>query len=169
MDQLQSVASDVISGLRSDALSKRSKALASLRLLLHCGVGIGDHSTTDYHKNIDEALEQLISADDRLNILDKYVVDGQICLPPIGTPGSTRSPAQEGHMIKVELVKTDLQVAAADRLQQRSGDGAIDRSAYRVCKLTNAVEPAIGSLLSTKEAKYYIGLPGWTVIIREVD
>jgi len=91
MDQRQSVASDIISGLRSDALSKRSKALASLRLLVHCGVGIGDHSTTDYHKNIDEALEQLISADDRLNILDKYVVDGQISLPPIATSSGTKN------------------------------------------------------------------------------
>ena len=63
----------------------------------------------------------------------------------------------------IELVKAKPSSRPYVTGVQVSGDGVL----YRVCKLTNAVEPAIGSILGTKEAKYYIGLPGWTVIIRE--
>jgi|TARA_R110002167_G_scaffold74896_2_gene209592 hypothetical protein len=46
-----------------------SKAELSLDLLLNNAVGIGDHSTGDFHKNLDEALDILVDATDRLEIL----------------------------------------------------------------------------------------------------
>jgi len=38
---------------------------------------------------------------------------------------------------------------------------------YRVTKLTNTVEPAVGECLSGAELKEFIRRPGWTVIIKE--
>jgi len=55
--------------LVNKAKSDRSKALMSLTLLLDKSVGIGDHSTGDFQKNLDEALDQLVDAKDRLDIL----------------------------------------------------------------------------------------------------
>ena len=46
-----------------------SKAELSLDLLLNNAVGIGDHSTGDFHQNLDEALDILVDAKDRLEIL----------------------------------------------------------------------------------------------------
>lgn len=61
-----------VSSLQAQAEANRCKALASLKLLLDHPAGIGDHSTGDYHKNLDEALSQLVDAEDRLDILNKY-------------------------------------------------------------------------------------------------
>jgi hypothetical protein len=58
--------------LRNKALSDRDKALMSLKLLTENAVGIGDHSTGDFHKNLDEALDTLVDAEDRIEILGKY-------------------------------------------------------------------------------------------------
>ena len=63
--------------LALDYLSKKaesdlSKAQVSLSLLLDNAVGIGDHSTEDFHKNLDEALNMLVDADDRINALHEY-------------------------------------------------------------------------------------------------
>ena len=62
----------LLSYLRKKAESDRDKALGSLGLLLDNGVGIGDHSTGDYHKNLDEALDILVDARDRLETLQEY-------------------------------------------------------------------------------------------------
>ena len=62
----------MLSYLRKKAESDRDKALGSLSLLLDNGVGIGDHSTGDYHKNLDEALDLLVDARDRLETLQEY-------------------------------------------------------------------------------------------------
>ena len=62
----------MLSYLCKKAESDRAKALGSLRLLLDNGVGIGDHSTGDYHKNLDEALDLLVDARDRLETLQEY-------------------------------------------------------------------------------------------------
>ena len=35
-------------------------------------VGIGDHSTGDFHKNVEEAFQDLSEADDMLETLEKY-------------------------------------------------------------------------------------------------
>jgi hypothetical protein len=34
--------------------------------------GIGDHSTTDFYNNAEEALRMLVDADDRLGAIEKY-------------------------------------------------------------------------------------------------
>ena len=62
----------MLSYLRKKAESDRDKALGSLSLLLDNGVGIGDHSTGDYYKNLDEALDLLVDAKDRLETLQEY-------------------------------------------------------------------------------------------------
>ena len=49
--------------------SDRSAALASFELLLENAVGIGDHSTGDLYKELDTALDQLVDAEDRLDII----------------------------------------------------------------------------------------------------
>ena len=54
------------------AETDNSKALLSLSLLLDNAVGIGDHSTGDFYSNIDEALDALVDATDRLEIIKEY-------------------------------------------------------------------------------------------------
>jgi hypothetical protein len=39
---------------------------------LESAVGIGDHSTGDFYQNLDEALDTLVDAIDRLEVLEKY-------------------------------------------------------------------------------------------------
>ena len=55
--------------MQNKACADRSKALASLDLLLEHAAGIGDHSTGDFYSNLDEALDILVDADDRLEKL----------------------------------------------------------------------------------------------------
>lgn len=62
--------------LYNKAKTDMSKAKLSLSLLLNNGVGIGDHSTGDFYKNLDEALDTLVDAEDRLEILAKYYPRG---------------------------------------------------------------------------------------------
>jgi hypothetical protein len=58
--------------LMASANSDKSKALLSLDLLSNHSVGIGDHTTTDFYANAEEALKMLVDADDRINTLEKY-------------------------------------------------------------------------------------------------
>ena len=58
--------------LKSEAEADKNKALASLELLTNHKSGIGDHSTKDYWANYDETLRLLASADERLEVLEKY-------------------------------------------------------------------------------------------------
>jgi hypothetical protein len=58
--------------LRTSAEADRAKALLSLELLMEKSVGIGDHSTGDFYKNLEEALALLDDADGRLETLNKY-------------------------------------------------------------------------------------------------
>ena len=57
--------------LKNKALTDKNKAELSLSLLLDLSVGIGDHSTEDFYNNLDEALNILVDAEDRLEILKK--------------------------------------------------------------------------------------------------
>jgi len=52
------------------AVSDEHKAKLSLELLTNNAVGIGDHSTEDFHKNLDEALDTLVDARDRIELLE---------------------------------------------------------------------------------------------------
>jgi hypothetical protein len=58
--------------LRAQAEAERQKALLSLELLMNVPVGIGDHSTGDFYKNAEEALQMLVDAEDKLETLTKY-------------------------------------------------------------------------------------------------
>ena len=60
--------------LKSEAEADKNKALASIELLTNHPAGIGDHSTKDYWDNCNESLKLLASADERLEILEKYFV-----------------------------------------------------------------------------------------------
>lgn len=64
--------SKLIEMLRLSAETDKAKALLSLELLNEKGVGIGDHSTTDFYNNAEEALQMLVDADDRLKTLENY-------------------------------------------------------------------------------------------------
>tara|TARA_R110002020_G_scaffold77641_2_gene195977 strand:+ start:91 stop:312 length:222 start_codon:yes stop_codon:yes gene_type:complete len=58
--------------LKTSAEADKAKALLSLDLLGNKAVGIGDHSTEDFYKNAEEALINLVDADDRLAALANY-------------------------------------------------------------------------------------------------
>ena len=57
-------------GLEAEA--QKSKALLTLELLSNHAAGIGDHSTGDFYKNAEEALQMLVDADDKLEAIEKY-------------------------------------------------------------------------------------------------
>ena len=58
--------------LKTSAEADLAKAKLSLDLLSNHAVGIGDHSTEDYYKNAEEALQMLVDASDRLEGLAHY-------------------------------------------------------------------------------------------------
>ena len=58
-----------ISYLWHKAIADQERAKLSMELLLNHAAGIGDHSTEDFHKNLDDALDLLVDAKDRLDIL----------------------------------------------------------------------------------------------------
>ena len=62
--------------LLKSAEADKTKALLSLDLLSNKAVGIGDHSTDDYYKNAEQALQMLVDADDRIKTLNKYFNEG---------------------------------------------------------------------------------------------
>ena len=61
--------------LKSSAESDVAKAKLSLKLLGKHAVGIGDHSTNDFYKNAEEALNLLDNATSRLDTLEKYIAE----------------------------------------------------------------------------------------------
>jgi hypothetical protein len=66
---------EALDALRNQAEADRHKALASLKIMLDHPAGIGDHSTGDLHNNLNQALNQLDSADSRLDTLRKYYLE----------------------------------------------------------------------------------------------
>ena len=63
---------EVYKFLKAEAEADKAKALASIKLLTTHPAGIGDHSTKDYWNNCNESLKLLASADERLEVLEKY-------------------------------------------------------------------------------------------------
>ena len=59
-----------LSYLFHKALADKEAAMLSMSLLLNSAVGIGDHSTNDFYENLDQALNSLVDAEDRL---EKYL------------------------------------------------------------------------------------------------
>ena len=68
---------EVYNFLKSEAEADKNKALASIELLTNNPAGIGDHSAKDYWDNCTEALKLLASAEERLEILEKYFKPGK--------------------------------------------------------------------------------------------
>ena len=66
------VKKNLVEMLLLEAQAQKSKALVSLELLTNHAVGIGDHSTGDFYKNAEEALQMLVDADDKIGALTKY-------------------------------------------------------------------------------------------------
>jgi len=64
-----------ISYLWHKAIADQEKAKLSLELLTNNAAGIGDHSTGDFHQNLDEALDLLVDATDRLEALGELYPD----------------------------------------------------------------------------------------------
>ena len=60
--------------LRKTAEADKAKALLTLDILENHPAGIGDHSTEDFYKNAEEALNMLADADDRLEAIEKYLI-----------------------------------------------------------------------------------------------
>tara|TARA_E500000331_G_C16888681_1_gene553720 strand:+ start:275 stop:478 length:204 start_codon:yes stop_codon:yes gene_type:complete len=60
--------------LLASAEADKAKALLTLELLNNKAVGIGDHSTGDFYKNAEEALQMLVDADDRIKAVKTYII-----------------------------------------------------------------------------------------------
>jgi hypothetical protein len=69
--------SKLVQMLKTSAEAERAKALLTLDLLENHPAGIGDHSTGDFYKNAEEALNMLADADDRLEAIEKYLVKNE--------------------------------------------------------------------------------------------
>ena len=59
--------------LLASAEADKAKALLTLELLNNKAIGIGDHSTEDFYKNAEEALQMLVDADDRIKTIKTYI------------------------------------------------------------------------------------------------
>jgi len=65
------ISKEVYTYIKTKAEADKAKALLSLELLGNNAVGIGDHSTSDFYKNVDEAFQGLCDALDKLETLEK--------------------------------------------------------------------------------------------------
>jgi hypothetical protein len=70
--------SKLVDMLYKSAEADKAKALLTLELLGKNPAGIGDHSTKDFYENAEEALAMLADADDRLEAIEKYLVEKQV-------------------------------------------------------------------------------------------
>ena len=68
---MSDVKSFAVSYLWHKAIADQEKAKLSLELLTNNAAGIADHSTGDFHKNLDETLDVLVDAIDRLELLQE--------------------------------------------------------------------------------------------------
>jgi hypothetical protein len=65
-----SVKSHAIDYLYNKAEADYQAALMSFELLFNHSSGVGEHSTKDYLDNLEEALNKLVDAKDRLDMLE---------------------------------------------------------------------------------------------------
>jgi len=70
--------SKLVDMLYKSAEADKAKALLTLELLGKHPAGIGDHSTSDFYNNAEEALAALADADDRLEAIEKYLIEKQV-------------------------------------------------------------------------------------------
>jgi len=62
----------VITMLKKTFEAQKEKALMTLELLTEHPAGIGDHSTTDFYNNAEEAIRALAEADDVLETIKRH-------------------------------------------------------------------------------------------------
>jgi len=62
----------VIRVLEKTFEAQKEKALLTLELLTEHPAGIGDHSTTDFYNNAEEAIRALAEADDVLGTIKRH-------------------------------------------------------------------------------------------------
>jgi|TARA_R110000796_G_scaffold99812_2_gene208209 hypothetical protein len=62
----------VIEMLRLQHKANVAKALLTLELLTDYPAGIGDHSTTDFYNNADEAIKALAESEDVLETIQRH-------------------------------------------------------------------------------------------------
>jgi hypothetical protein len=65
-----SVRKHAMNYMYSKAETDYQAALMSFELLFNNAAGVGEHSTKDYQDNLDEALDKLVDAKDRLEMLE---------------------------------------------------------------------------------------------------
>jgi len=70
--------SKLVDMLHKSAEADKAKALLTLELLDKHPAGIGDHSTKDFYENAEEALAMLADADDRLEAIEKYLLEKKV-------------------------------------------------------------------------------------------
>lgn len=70
--------SKLVDMLHKSAEADKAKALLTLELLGKHPAGIGDHSTKDFYENAEEALAMLADADDRLEAIEKYLLEKKV-------------------------------------------------------------------------------------------
>lgn len=68
----------LIKALTAKAISEKEHALMSLDLLTEKAVGIGDHTANDFLNDAEIALQRLVDAEDKLEILKRYFPDGKL-------------------------------------------------------------------------------------------
>lgn len=61
--------------LRKIYEAQKEKALMTLELLTEHPAGIGDHSTSDFHNNAEEAIKSLAEAEDILETINRHYKD----------------------------------------------------------------------------------------------
>jgi hypothetical protein len=57
--------------------ANKEKALMTLELLTENPAGIGDHSTSDFYNNAEEAIKALAEADDVLETIKRHFGDNE--------------------------------------------------------------------------------------------
>ena len=67
----------VIKMLKKTFEAQKEKALMTLDLLTQHPEGIGDHSTTDFYNNAEEAIRALAEAEDVLETIKRHFGDNE--------------------------------------------------------------------------------------------
>ena len=62
---------EAINSLMLRAAADRAEAITSLEIMFNHPAGIGDHSTEDLHRNLNDALSNLADAEDRIETLKR--------------------------------------------------------------------------------------------------
>jgi len=68
----------LIRALKAKAISEKEQAMMALELLTDFAVGIGDHTANDLFRDAEIALERLIDAEDKIEMLSKLYPDTKL-------------------------------------------------------------------------------------------